>query len=396
MPRFSLSLEDRLHLLHLQGIELVVSPPPVCLDLWQRAKADSTFHLGQLFVLSQPLLPFTGGTYNRVTGDIWVLLDAEEPQRTAQWLLHELAHARQRLQDPPESIDADWDQEAATFRQARELALEWGRGDLFSEEALAGELEAIEQYREAHWAACELAGSTQPHLARAMHEAVGLLKLRHQWDAATFEAALHGYADDPALPLAVVGVDRCGLRGSWRLLGDEGTETEALHLPQDEESARLLRWTLADLARDRQSRPSRFVRQRSVADEQIDLAFLRLASQADLGQVVRQTQRALLAYDEEASALARWTVFGSQTEAAGPRLYHLRVDYRTDHRPHPPSAEVWVLAQPERPRDLVAEAAWQLYLGSWRRLSHVQAEPLADGLERLWDTLRYAGTRPVE
>jgi len=65
--------------------------------LWRRARDDGVA-LGALHVLDTPMHPGIAGQHNRESGDIWVLHDPDDPDRTGARLIHELAHAAHPLE----------------------------------------------------------------------------------------------------------------------------------------------------------------------------------------------------------------------------------------------------------------------------------------------------------
>lgn len=395
---FEVSLEQWLQFLRSQGRDLEMPTPPECVALWERAKREGGFHLGKLFVLKAPLRDFTGATYNRRTGDTWIWHEGQAPRHTVQRLFRMLVHAKHPNYEPPRTVEEDWEREADTWRQARQLVLAWDQGDDFTEEELAEELATIERFCERHLEATVLAGSRNPALARAAYDALALVGWQREWDTETFEAALGGYAEREADNIAAVMIDRQGLRGSWSMLGDEAhSAAEGLDLPLDGASASLLRSALSALASEQQPQPHKFVRHRWGSEEHRDLCFLTFNSQFDLKDILRHAFQALLAYPE-ASAFARWTVFSMPADEQGPaRIYRLRVEYKPDdRRQRLPSAELWLLSIPERARDLVAEAAWQGFIRSWLKVTGVRQETLREGHQELWGVLGYAGLQPEE
>src|SRR6266567_8240967 len=141
-------------------------PPAPCLALIKKARQEG-LPLREVFVLSHPLSPLAGGGCDPQNGEIWVLLrEGQEDgvEQTLRALLHELAHLQSPPPHPYRGIDEDWDEERRTWERAYVLARHWGMEQVFPEEMLKEEKDAIEHLREDHWAAGLLAGSTDPRL----------------------------------------------------------------------------------------------------------------------------------------------------------------------------------------------------------------------------------------
>lgn len=378
-----MTLEQQLEYVKMfSQVDLRITPiPPLCLQIWEQAQADG-ISLGKLFVLRQSLEPGVGGSYNIESGDIWITFDEEHPEVAAKCLLHELAHAKRRTKHDGD-IDSDWDEEAEVFRLARQLAVDWGLEEVFTEGQLEQELEGVERLRERHWAAANLAGTTERHLARAAYQALYVMAGQSGWTMDVLDEALHGWSEDPATNAAVVDFPRSYLRSAWRLIGYEGGDFGPLTLAQGEDSGNLLRSTLRQMAKG--TVVPHFQRQQR-GTWAADFCFLPLSEAYELTRVIAAAQAALLKHPE-GSALASWWVYGNAVNASC-RLYRLSVDYED----HQPDTELWVLATPERQRDMIAEAAWQRYIAGWvaPRGSHresvvgLRRESLKEGLQLLW------------
>lgn len=384
MPKFTLSLKEHLEYIKMAtAVDLRIYPAPsICAMLWERAQAAG-IKLGELYVLRQSLEPGVGGSFNSTTRDIWVAYDQERPEEAAKCLLHELAHARRGARKDGD-INADWEEEEVVFRLAHQLAVDWGVAEWLSSAQLEEELAQVERYREQHWAAAYLAGTTDRYLARAAYKALYLLAGEKGWDMETFEQALHGWHADESINAAVVDWSRSYLRSSWRLIGFEGGDFGPLALPQGEESAEALRSTMREVARLGTS-PG-FQRQHR-GTWAADFCFLTLTSRFELTRVIAAAQAALLNHPDE-SALAFWYCYGDTPDASAPRLYRLSISYAEPA----PEAELWVLSTPERAHDVVAEAAWQRYIAGWvaprgscqDSMTGLRQEPLKEGLQFLW------------
>src|SRR5437016_14169192 len=98
-----LSFANHIEYRRLAGQKTLVDTPPECAYLWEKGKAAG-FHLGRLYVVSEPLDPGAGGAWHRESGDVWLLLRPDSPVRTQTNLLHELAHADLRT-PAPDTLD---------------------------------------------------------------------------------------------------------------------------------------------------------------------------------------------------------------------------------------------------------------------------------------------------
>src|SRR5579871_905266 len=95
-----MTLDQQLEVERLMyGRDRRVPAPQLLRELWNRGRAAG-YHLGTLYVLDAPLAAGTGGSYDRATGNIWVLHDPEHPERAAARLLHELGHSARRERRP--------------------------------------------------------------------------------------------------------------------------------------------------------------------------------------------------------------------------------------------------------------------------------------------------------
>jgi hypothetical protein len=217
--------------------------------LWRRAR-DEGVALGALHVLDTPMHPDIAGQHNRESGDIWVLHDPDDPDRTVARLIHELAHAARRAVSIPETIEGYYRDEVATQRLARRLARRWGVGDLFPEEVVAAYLLLMRRRRMELPLAGDLAGSHRLGVATAALD--DLLRMRHTfgWDDDAWDGVLWGdaaEADDPATR-AIAGINRCTLRHRWGLGWGYGEGFDTLDAPPTPSAARLVRATLVEAA----------------------------------------------------------------------------------------------------------------------------------------------------
>jgi len=175
---FILRAKDQIDLAERIGEHLCVTPiPPMLANIWEEAKGMGN-PARDLYVLTRPLSVATDGNYEAQTGDIWVVFHPQDLERSAEALLHELAHAERQPPTPephiPATIDEDWDEEAATFTRAAELAQEMGCGAVIPPARLDAQLTDVEELRELHHAAAQLFGIIDPFLARSTYKALRL------------------------------------------------------------------------------------------------------------------------------------------------------------------------------------------------------------------------------
>lgn len=381
----TLDLADELALLRLTGPEPCLPIPPDCAALWQRGQAGGA-HLRTLYLLRLPLSAGQGGGWNP-SGDVWVWDVPGTPERTRLHLLHEIAHGV-RNQPPAATIDAHWDEEVATWHQARALATAWGLDHLLSAAELAARLEDCERFRDRYHAAAELAGTTDLPTVRGAFAALLGLRAAAGWDEATFEAALWGYVDaDPADPAYAAGqqavaaamtFDRGQLRSGWRLGLAPGVAFAALARPQTERSAGWLRAALKRAAQRRAGGPS----DPRQADSDAPIYWLTLTGEQDLGDVIACANTLLLDHPT-LYAGAGWWCYADP--AAAVRLYRLDVAYYTAAGGAAvQTAALWILVAAQDAPTQIAEAALQGYIQSWQRVQRLICESLADGLRLLW------------
>lgn len=358
----------------------VAAPPPLLLDLWERGHAEG-FYLGQLYVLDTPLVPGTAGSYNRQCGDIWVLHDAREPERTATRLLHELAHAARRDRTPRLTIEGYYRDEVATQRLACTLARRWGVPHLLTAATRDAYLALMARRRDELPAAGDLAGSRTLHIADACLDEVLRLAHVHEWEQEHWQAALCGDTEDPAAMTAVMELDRCRLRRSWSLGWGHGEGFEALQRPASAHAARLLHDALTEVARGHATPGCGLLRLRHTGGTSYRHAFVPLWRTRDLVPALAAANRLLLG-DERWSAEATWSLYG--TEADPSRLYVLEIAYRAPIGEHPcgsapPEGRLWC---PVLRGDGALEAALQLYMRGWRCCTALRTGSLREGYER--------------
>jgi hypothetical protein len=370
---------DRIKL--MEGKDLRVTPiPPLCLRIWECAQAAG-IALGTLYVLKESLEPVVRGACD-TDHNIWVVWDEAHPEETAICLLHEVSHAKRGVKQAHINIDEDWDDEAAVFQLAREMAVGWGMADLLTEEQLGEKLQGVESLREGHWQAANLAGTADRRLARAAYQECHLIAGQRGWTVEQFEQALYGWADDPTSNAALLDFPRSCLRSSWRQAASYGDGFGPQALLQGEDSANLLRSALREMARG--TRVPEFQRHQRGTWE-ADFCLLSLEDSYELPSVLAAAQTALLNHPD-GSALAAWWVYGE--EHVDIRVYRLSVSYEN----HQPDAELWVLTAPERRRELTAEATWQRYIAGWlaprgpyKSMVGLRREPLRYGLKLYWE-----------
>lgn len=370
------TIQQQIEALRAQGRAVCVAPPPTCLALWERARADGRFRLGQLFVVNQPLDDHSGGALEIPSGDIWVLHAEDCPEETTQTLLHELSHASRWREERP-TLAAYWDEEEAAIRDAHSLAQEWGVSDLFPLYLLRQALRVVEQRRIAERLAADVAGSSWHAHAKAAYRVLEQIGLQHLWDVDTFWLALRGHSADERHD-AVVDFDRTCLREVWRpteVGGSFGREA----LSQGTESARLLRAALRSLAR--QDGPDQW--HYLEAGPARPCSVHRLHQARGLTPVLRAAQAVLLAY-EDSPAQATWSL-STDPQPDAERLYHLSLSYGEED----PPAHLWVRASRAGATEHQAEAAWQRYITSWlTQTSLAPGGSLAHGHQLLQDSRR--------
>ncbi len=353
--------------------------------LWRRAR-DEGVALGALHVLDTPMHPGIAGQHNRESGDIWVLHDPDDPDRTGGRLIHELAHAARRAVSIPETIEGYYRDEVATQRLARRLARRWGVGDLFPEEVVAAYLLLMRCRRMELPLAGDLAGSHRLGVATAALD--DLLRMRHTfgWDDDAWDGVLWGddaEADDPATR-AIAGIDRCTLRHRWSLGWGYGEGFDTLDAPPTVSAARLVRATLVEAAergasiarvntRRRRGRDgvARRVGRLPLWDARDARAFLVAANEALLGHPAWVAE-------------AHWMIYGGVGDPV--RSYKLDVSY------HAPIGEKPAEGGPPSPWRLWAdvlgrcdeiEPALHLYIRGWKRATSLRRDTLRAGLEEV-------------
>jgi hypothetical protein len=356
---------------------LLLRPDATLADLWTRASADPTFHLGRLFVLRRPLVWTVAGNYERATGDVAVVWNADDPTETARVLLHELAHARRPARTST-TVTACWADERATEQAAHDLADTWGYADLFPPEVRDARLDAIDERCGWEQELILLVGLDHAGLAAAAYRAIRRLAHARQWSEETWQMALLGAAEDDAANQAVLLFDRSPLLGSYALdrTGETGLADAAL--PVDDAALLALRHALARCAQS--SAPMSWQTVRWAADEPgIRRVFLPLRDEHDLTQVLSALHVALgLAVGGRVDACC-W-LYGDD-RATSPHIY--RLDIRCDEQ----RSEVWVLPDAEaRGPARRLEAAWQAYLGCWAQALPILHSELHAGLGYLWAT----------
>ncbi len=371
--RFRIILQQHLDWLAAQGHELRIQTPPRYEQLWRRAR-EAGLHLGELYLLRAPLEAHVGGSYNRESGDIWVVHSEDRPEAGPRNLLHELAHARRRS-PMPESVDRDWDEEREVWLEARDLGIVWGEPDLIPEGWLEGALEELEKLREWCHEAATLVGTINPRLARAALAELREIAGERGWDEDAFWDALYGVHEDPQANAAVAELDRCGLR-SWSLPGLGESGFGELELPQDETTARWLRSTLAEVARGRGNLGFRELDPGWVQK----FATVDLSGRHQLVDALALCNEALLG-DLERVPLGYWHCY--RNPGAHERIYRLSVAHSEPWG----YTEVWILCAAGQESRPIEEAALQRYIKSFARCTVVRVGPLEEGMAGLWAQL---------
>lgn len=378
------NFEVRIRRLRETGVDPVIATPIPLAELWERARSDPAFTPGRLIAVRTPLWWRAGAAHDPDSGDAWLCWHPDAPERSLRNLLHELAHNRRKTQLPATVAD-DWRDELETWLEAAAIAAAWGL-NLFPAEILDELCSLTEQLGVEHQAAAELAGTTDPRLARAAHIALCDLAEARGWDGATFVDALDGVHRDAAVNDAAVGFDRTALRSAWSIGHGVGGSFGAFGLA-DAHASSWLRDGLRRMARGEGQRP--FAELRLARYEPKLLWFGELASDDTLPAVLGACQTALLAH--EGRALAFWTLYADRSDAA--QILNLRVSYEAQPGGKAPlPAEVWLALHPHRKaRGRVAAAALQRYAESWLAMTRLCVEPLiegyAHGVSALWSRL---------
>lgn len=351
----------------LTGRTIMLPIPGTCAAIWRQAHQRLEVPVGDLAVVSEPLLPGAGGQARTETGDVWILAEAEEG-KTIGRLLHELAHL-QRLSGQPATVTADWEEEIATFEEAQRLAEQWGVAHLvpvgWFEEQIAWNWSLLEFHEQA----ALLAGTADPALARCAFVALEVLGAQHQWTVEQVEAALFGIlGQDPALD--AVFFDRSCLRRSWRLTYGMTVDFGPAEIAPSHLSVALLREALEFAAKYPIEIPHPW--------GEHDL--LLPPFQADQLRTSVGILNALLLDEDDRTPCGLVQVYGGATG----RLYHLTLSF-DDHLTK--GREVWVWATGWHERDRAAEAGLQGYLRSWRTIPVRYDGDLALGMTLLFESL---------
>jgi hypothetical protein len=397
-----MSLFDEIeHLSQRLGQDMVLPIPPACHELLRQAQSAG-IPIGKFMLFSQPLLPGVRGGRDRHTGDLWCSyapFEQDALHDLLQYVLVLLASAK--LDQPvPATIEQDWGQARCAHREARALALAWGREDLFTDADLAQFLALDEHLFRCHLAAGALAGTRDPFLARMAFYALLEVGRRHGWSNEQFEAALAGEReDDEAANAAVLDFDRSVLRAYWRSTHTrrDGNEVSsplgAFALAQTTKTAAVLRAALEQVARRRAANHPHFPS--FAISHNTFLSFVRLEGETDLSQAIAYVNTCLIEAFPHDAAHVQWTLYANQSEAASEqpsaRIYRFRVEYvsreeQAKQASAPVWREWWVLLPAQRCPQHV-EAAWQRYLCAWRAWADPTIETLEEGMRALWSQL---------
>lgn len=367
--------------------------PPDLAEIWQRG-VDAGFKLGALYPLAYSLSRRAGGSYNGMTGDVWMVVrpEVDDNRRT---LLHELGHAQQNTEGSmvdPATIEEDWAQEADTWHRAAALARQWGYGDLFTDEWLRERLEREGQICEWCLAAADLFGTSNPRVARAALNAAQDVAWDGEtpWDEERFAAALYGYSEDDTDVAAMVQLNRWAGRGSYSTGHIRQGEGFGPCDVGDEARQRATSWLLDALRRLRGGLSTRVTwTQRAWGrggPEFLHLGLLTLDGDEHLPQAIEAIRAMLVDRLPERSVAAYATAYGDGQ--GQPRVYRIEAMHaRAGGEKDAPQSELYILVPPERHRAQTAEAALQLYLRGWRKGMAYRHGPLSEGLELVWSLL---------
>jgi hypothetical protein len=428
-----MTIEEPGHWLSRQlgGRRLLLPTPPACLPLLERAR-QAGIQVGDLFVVSRPLVPLAQGGYELSTGHLWCHYDArlEEAERSLLQCLLVLLAALKRRFPAPRTLEEEREQHQQLVKDAAALARDWQRPDLFVAADLDRLLAEAENRFDALVAVGELAGSLDPPVAHAASLALCQLREREGWSQATFEAALAGISDDEEQNAAVLTWDRTLLRARWVLAGS-GPERAAscadlfgpLAWPQTPATSALLRQALEQVAHRGAVAAGCWSPQPLNTGEHAhadQLCFLQVSDRQGLERALAQLTSWLLDLPERYLQV-HWSWYG-ETRARGgggksgtppsgqeqqpgsdkPILYRSGLTYHWGPGEEPASTaspsrwgqgaaplrrELWVLfaACPHRER---LEAAWQRYLSGWQRQQQASSwASLQQGVQDLWGLL---------
>ncbi|MBE3568494.1 MAG: hypothetical protein IMW90_22490 [Thermogemmatispora sp.] len=403
--------------------------PPACLPLLERAR-QAGIQVGDLFVVSRPLVPLARGGYELSTGHLWCHYDArlEEAERSLLQCLLVLLAALKRRFPAPRTLEEEREQHQQLVKDAAALARDWQRPDLFVAADLDRLLAEAENRFDALVAVGELAGSLDPPVAHAASLALCQLREREGWSQATFEAALAGISDDEEQNAAVLTWDRTLLRARWMSPVRSGPEQPApqadlfgpLTVPQSPAASTLLRQALEQVAHRGAVAVGCWSPQPLNTGEHAhadQLCFLQVSDRLGLERALAHISSWLLDLPERYLQV-HWSCYGEARGGGGksgtppsveeqqpgsdkPTLYRSGLTYHWGPGEGPASPafpslqgqgaaplrrELWVLfaACPHRER---LEAAWQLYLSSWQRQQRCSCASLAQGLQDLWSVL---------
>jgi hypothetical protein len=418
----------------LGGRRLLLPTPPACLPLLERAR-QAGIQVGDLFVVSRPLVPLAQGGYELSTGHLWCHYDArlEEAERSLLQCLLVLLAALKRRFPAPRTLEEEREQHQQLVKDAAALARDWQRPDLFVAADLDRLLAEAENRFDALVAVGELAGSLDPPVAHAASLALCQLREREGWSQATFEAALAGISDDEEQNAAVLTWDRTLLRARWVLAGSgPGRPASCADLfgplawPQTPAASALLRQGLMQVAHRGAVAAGCWSPQPLNTGEHApadQLCFLQVSDRQGLERALAHITFWLLDLPERYLQV-HWSCYGETRGGGGksgtppsveeqqpgsdkPTLYRSGLTYHWGPGEEPASTalpssrgreaawlhrDLWVLFAASPHRDLL-EAAWQLYLSSLSGLQRQQrcsCASLAQGLQERWSVLASA------
>jgi hypothetical protein len=389
----SSSFHDHIEQMRLLFDQEILLPTPLAFEaLLRRARAEA-IPVGQLFVVSRPLFPGVHGDYQRETRELWCLLDVTDPEgerKALQCLLSLMVHARREAEDP-RTIEEDWQREHDAWQEAAQLAQAWGLG-AFSQADLEERLAEVERLSAAHLAAGALAGSADPHIARAAYGALLEVRATRGWDEQQWAEALAGVSEDEEANTAVLSFDRTQLRRFWRVTAATSRQPKAppfgaLTLLPMPGAASILRRALKAAAERQIQRPPLHPVSSRWQEAPLSLHLLQVAGEGDLAHALDVANVCLIETAPELAAEAQWAVYG---QPGGDHLYRLSVGYlpvRGTRQPEetlPAAQEVWVcFLNPVGKRQRL-EAAWQGYITGWQRWIEIDTGTLTEGLSQLW------------
>jgi hypothetical protein len=398
-------LRAMLDLEEMRGRHLVMQTPVLYQDIVNKLRGRIDYRIGQFYLLSESLGIATGGSWNRETGDIWLLHRPEDPAEERRCFFHELTHALNQPA-PHRTTEDDWMAERITWEGAKVLATDFGFGGDWTNGELEGYLEDTDKLEWHHMLATELAGHPEPILARAAYDAFRVLAHANGWTPEEthdhLERSQHYDWESGPIPFgrAPVDIDRSHLR-SWWSVPEGGVPDFGPYTREQQGSAAFLSGALADAVSRVRRDPDALQRVRWLGDFQRDPEATghhleRIDNEVSFNRAIFLANSLLLAEPERVLS-ADWTLYAAipggaplqPTTIPHSRIYRLQVRHGRSDESIPPCT-LWLLIRPpdSRVRRGLSEAGLQRYIRSWLKLAPLSIEPLDEALEHLWSAGR--------